>query len=186
MNNTVCVADVHKELPAFVGHLLGMEPRIRLHVFYDDLDNKPGYFPTHQHLYMTYGFPNAAHEISHTVEMETPERWIQPDWGFKHDTHFLERASKSGLFVAAEREARVRGIQSLLSSDVRSVTNNIYWLDKLAIALPYKHFSSLEEVKQWLDGVHLQTMTSWSLDRIEDAWKKRLLHIQHWMESEPQ
>ncbi len=169
----------------FVQHLLGMEPRIRVYEFLDDLVERKGYIPTKTGIYMPCALPSIEHEIAHFVEMEDKNRWTKTDWGLGVSPNFPETATVPHLIVAAARETRVRAIQYQINNNYNPyLFNNSYWQDNMERrVVGTGRFKSPKDISNWLWGMSIRAQGDWDLDRIESAWKERIAHLQNWMET---
>jgi hypothetical protein len=181
------VEETRKDLLPFTYHLLQMEPRIRLYPVAGDMDEQKIFFCTKDHVYLPYQLPSIDHEIAHSVEMQDVRRWALPDWGLGGVPKqcFLETAKLPHLIVGAAREARVRALQHILdpSSQVANALNP-HWEDALhRRAVGFGRFKSYQDIQTWLWGIRERTLKDYDRDRIEADWKTRLLHLQHWMET---
>lgn len=170
-----------------VQHLFGMDSRIRIYDFADEIYESPlkAYFIENEHIYIPCVLPAAEHEIAHMVEMKNPKRWTLPDWGMEFHTKFTDDAGKRLFFAALTRETRVRAIQRhLTKSEWSPITEHIAWGGaSIETRLPFGRFSTFKDVEMWSMDVHAKTYNAWSVDRIEHEWKIRLAHIQNFMET---
>jgi hypothetical protein len=175
----------------FTHHLLGMDSRIRLHAFVDDLDDEKFFFIGKQYIHIPYVFPPVEHEIAHMVEMKNKKRWTEPDLGMATFTD-LDRVKPASFFAGLAREIRARAIQLHMMPEemgnkggtIYNILNNqITWGDYADRYSPFGRFKSYKDVETWALDMRERTYKAWSLDRIEHEWKIRLAHISNHMES---
>jgi hypothetical protein len=191
-----------EQFTPFVRHLLKMEPRIRLSMFFGDVKNMTGFFLTKEHIYFPCRIQPVSHELAHCVEMQDKRRWTMDDWGFALPPHMRKGApkkyndarwqSKGGLFAAVSREQRVLAINSVISPLAKDhhdyygtkITTQLSWNGFHSDwYLPFGRFKTMKDVEVWLNDLFEKTVSHWSLDRIEAEWKVRLDHMQNWMET---
>jgi hypothetical protein len=175
----------------FTHHLLEMSPRIRLHSFVDDLDDKKFFFIGKEYIHIPHVFPPVEHEIAHLVEMKNKERWTLPDLGMATFTD-LDRVKPAPFFAGLAREIRARAIQLRMMPEemdkrggtIYNILNNqLTWGDYSEKYSPFGRFKSYKDVEIWAEDMRERTYKAWTLDRIESEWKVRLDHMQNFMET---
>lgn len=191
MNTHSAVDEVRDRLKPFTYHLLGMEPRIRLHEFLDDLDDENFFTITKEHIYSPYQFPPIEHEICHLLEMRNEKRWLLSNQGMETYTD-LNLISAKSFFAGLARELRVRAIQLHMMPEeldnkngcVYNILNNqLTWGQYAALHLPFGRFKTYQDVEDWAGLIREKTYKAWSQDRIVHEWKIRLDYIRDYMES---
>lgn len=176
---------------AIIHNLLGMESRFRLGdniinhnrdlAVIDNPTQGIAYWVTKENIFTYFSLPRISHEIAHLLEMKNSKRWVLPDFGIKFPFNHTHK-NKSIFFTALARETRVIAIESVLSSNSKSILDNSSWkIDKRY--LPFGRFNKKSDLKDWIIDLHTKTVNAWSHDRIYHEWAIRLDYIKNWMET---
>lgn len=174
-----------------VHSLCNKEDRIRVYEVFGEVIPNQGFFVTKNHIYIPYGLPKVAHDISHLLELRNSNRWAMTDWGMPRFEEDLVKPKQ--FFAAFAREIRTRAIQLHLSSfdserdmhysTTYSQLNNVYWAEMTKKLLPFGRFKTYQDVEIWNADLREKTSKCWSLDRIHHEWDIRLDYLRNWMES---
>ncbi len=177
---------VSKHAPsAFEKHLLSAMDNDDF-VFFNFIETYPGFLGYHPNyngkIYIAEGFPNLWHEISHLVEIDE-ERFMVKDFGLGGRPTDKQFNNKKFMIKMTAREERVVGIGKVISmgnnpnvtKEMSKVNYNPCLFRKFnELGFPIFKFKNIEEVKEW--GFHvMKTATeTWTQDKIEHIFFKRI------------
>lgn len=183
-------------LPALQREMMNKITRLTLFPNLNDLVIKHrfsdhAYYPCKSDgLFMATKLPALSHEISHMVEAPI-DRITKPDWGISLDYNIIQWGSRK-LFAALAREIRVRTIEQWLELEISPpdrlhtrIFSNYIWSGELRKRLPFGEFRTYEDVVEWGNDIHKDTVRNWSFGRILTEWNKRTDILNNWMETKP-
>jgi hypothetical protein len=186
------------------------DKNIKAYVYEDKLKyNVMGCY--NKNFFIPYSQPSLAHEISHLIEMQNPNRWVMNDFGMP-----LNLSTKTPPLAGAVRELRTLSIQKhfidpkgghqrLVNNFYASKIYEDYWDQNLGMIcnkrretilvnaaffiaqvgqhMPFGKMRSIKDFQEWRDLILENTKKQYNLDRIDHDLGIRIEYIKNHLET---
>lgn len=173
----------HKDLDSFQKHLIKAINNDDFEfISMPDTDDYALYHPNHNGK-VSFSVTNfMLHEMAHLVEIDK-ERYLLPDFGLGKTTFKNKSFNKNSIIRATAREERVVGIETVIRygdkpnvmKNMSRVNRNETWQYLFNMhGYPNRKFQNIEQVKDWAFNIFQTATQTWSRDKIEYEFFKRV------------